>query len=141
MKKLSIIMLIAIIILAACSTGGEPKDIKKVTITGNGLSLFSETNEHIEDREIVLEHQEDIKVIVKALKKSSSYSGATTADGENFKMSISYKDDSSDTILLWLYPKDHIGRFQKENYTGSVYLLNEEDIQSIAKLMNVKEVQ
>jgi len=135
------LLAIIIIILAACSTEKEPKDVKMVTVTGNGLEIFSETNEQIKDRKVVFGQTEEIEVILKAINNSSSYSGPTTDEGENFKIILSYKDDTSDTILLWLYPNSNSGRIQKENYTGPIHLLSKEGVQSIAKLLDKKMQQ
>jgi len=116
------------------------KDIKLITITGNGLELFSETEEQIKDRKVVFEQTEEIEVILKAIKDSSPHSGPVTDEGENFKIILSYKDDTSDTILLWLDPdRDrNSGRIQKENYTGPMHFLSKEDVQSVIKLLDKK---
>lgn len=58
-----------------------------------------------------------------------------TDEGENFQLILSFKDNTSETILLWLYPDRNSGRIQKENYNGPIYLLNKEDLQRIAKLL------
>jgi len=82
-----------------------------------------------------------IEVILKAIKVSSPHSGPMTSEGENFKIILSYKDDTSNTILLWIYPDRNSGRMQKDNYTGPMYLLSKEDVQSKAKLLDEKILQ
>ena len=158
MKKKSLIMLLGIImILAACSieekivkdkeNNGEkevidvPKDVNMITVTGNGLAIFSETADLLKDRKVVFEQTEEIEVILKAIKVSSQHSGPVTEEGENFKIILSYKDDTSETILLWLYPDSNSGRIQKDNYTGPMYLLSKEDVKSIANMLNEKILQ
>ena len=117
MKKKSLFMLLGIImILAACSTEEKtvkdkennrekevidvPKDVNMITVTGNGLTIFSETEDQLKDRKVVFKQTEEIEVILKAIKDSSPHSGPMTDEGENFKIILSYKDDTSDTILL-----------------------------------------
>lgn len=154
MKKSLFMLLGIIIILSACSTDGKfvkdketnrekevidvSKDVKLITVTGNGLKLLSETGEQIKDRKVVFEQTAEIEVILKAIKDSSPHSGPVTDEGENYKIILTYKDDTSDTILLWLYPDSNSGRIQKENYTGPFHLLRKEDVQSIAKLLDNK---
>jgi hypothetical protein len=155
MKKKSKIMLLGIImILAACSieekivkdteNNGEkevidlPKDVNMITVTGNGLAIFPETEDQLKDRKVIFEQAEEIEVILKAIKVSSPHSGPMTSEGENFEIILSYKDDTSDTILLWLYPDRNSGRLQKDNYNGPIYLLSKEDVHSIAKLLDEK---
>lgn len=115
-----------------------PKDVKLITITGNDFELYSETEEQIKDRIVVFEQTKEIEVILKAIKDSTPHSGPMTDEGENFKIILSYKDDTSDTILLWLYPDSNSGRIQKENYSGPMQLLSKEDVQSITKLLDKK---
>ncbi|MBU0906418.1 MAG: hypothetical protein KKF57_14585 [Firmicutes bacterium] len=156
MKKKSLIILLGIImILVACSiedkivkdkeNNGEkevidvPRDVNMITITGNGLEIFSETEDQVKDRKVVFEQTEEIEVILKAIKVSSPHSGPMTSIGENFQIILSYKDDTSDTILLWLYPDRNSARIQKDNYTGPMhYLLSKEDVHRIAKLLEEK---
>ncbi len=151
MKKSLIMLLVIIMILAACSTEGKivkdkenisekevidvPKDVNMITVTGNALEIFSETKEQLKDRKVVFEQTEEIEVILKAIKDSSPLSGPITDEGENFKLILSYNDDTSDTILLWLYPDRNSGRIRKENYNGPIHLLSKQDVQSIAKLL------
>jgi hypothetical protein len=145
-----------IIILAACSTEERivkekesdrekevidmSKDVNMITVAGNGLAISSETEDQLKDSKIVFEQTEEIEVFLKAIMNSSPHSGSMTDEGENFKIILSYKDDTSDTILLWLYPDRNSGRgrIQKDNYTGPIHLLNKEDVQSIAKLIDKK---
>jgi len=109
-----------------------------ITITGNGLGYFSETEGQLKEKKVVFEQTEEIEVILKALEDASSHSGPMTDEGENFQILLSYKDDTSDTILLWLYPDRNSGRIQRENYTGPMFLLHKEDVQSIVKLIDKK---
>ena len=117
------------------------KDVNMITVTGNGLAIFSETEDQLKDRKVVFQQTEEIEVILQAIKVSSPNSGPMTSEGENFKIILSYKDDTSDTILLWLYPDRNSGRMQKDKYTGPMYLLSKEDVQSIAKLLDEKILQ
>lgn len=158
MKKKSLIMILGIImIFAACSPEEKivnvnennrekevidvPKAVNMIIVTGNGLGIFSETEDQQKDRKVVFEQTEEIEVILKAIKDSLPHSGPMTDEGENFKIILSYKDGTSDTILLWLYPDRKSGRIQKENYTGPMYLISKEDIQSIVKLLDEKSPQ
>lgn len=157
MKKSAIILFGIIMILASCSSEDKSfndnenskekeridvaKAINMITVTGNGLGYFSETENQQKEGKVVFEQTEEIEVILKAIKGASSHSGPMTDEGENFQLLLSYKDDTSDTILLWLYPDRNTGRIQRENYTGSMYLLSKEDVQSIVKLIDKKSSQ
>jgi len=154
MKKSAIILFGIIMILAACSPeekilnfndhSGEKeridlaKAVSMITITGNGLGYFSETEGQLKEEKVVFEQTEEIEVILKALEDASPHSGPMTDEGENFQILLSYKDNTSDTILLWLYPDRNSGRIQRENYTGPMFLLHKEDVQSIVKLIDKK---
>ena len=150
MKKKSLIMWIGMImILAACSeekiiTSKEddmkeevinvPESIDKISVTGYNPAIFSEDVEP-KERKFVFEKTDEIEAFLKAIKDSSVPSGEITDEGENFRIVLSYQDGNSDTILLWLYPGRNSGKIQKENYTGSVRVLSEKDVESIAKLL------
>jgi len=155
MKKKILLLLIGIVmILSACSLGkkivnhkennGEqevivvPQEVNALTVTGNGFALFSETEDQLRDRKVVFEHPEEIEVLLTAINASSQNSGPVTSEGENFKITLTYNDGTSETILLWLYPDRNTGRIQKENNIGPIYLLSKEDVQSIAKLLDKK---
>lgn len=156
-KKSAIILFGIILILAACSSEDnifkdnensrekEKMDVGKavnmITVTGSGLGYFSETEDQLNKEKVVFDQTEEIEGILKALKGASSHSGPMTDEGENFQILLSYKDDTSDTILLWLYPDRNSGRIQRENYTGPMYLLSKEDVQSIVKLIDKKVSQ
>lgn len=115
------------------------KDVKMITVTGNGLGYFSEeTEEQIRSRKIVLEQKVEIEVILKAIEDSSPHSGPMTDEGENFNLIITYNDNTSETLLLWLYPDRNSGRIQKENYEGPIQLFSKEDVQNIAKILAEK---
>ena len=145
MKMKILIKLFGIImILAACSTEENNrekevidvlKDVNMITVTGNGLAMFSETEDQLKDRKVIFEQIDEIEVILKAIKNSSPHSGPMTTEGENFKIILSYKDDTYDTILLWLYPDRSSGRIQKESYEGPVQILTKENSQNISELL------
>jgi hypothetical protein len=114
------------------------KEVKIITVTGNGLAIYSETENRLIDREIVIEQTEEIDVILKAIEGSSTHSGEMTEEGENYNLNITHIDGSNETILLWLYPDRNSGRIQKENYEGPVQILSKEDVQNIAKVLAEK---
>ncbi|MBT2645002.1 hypothetical protein J7I80_22535 [Bacillus sp. ISL-41] len=154
MKKSAIILFAIIMILAACSSKENifndienskekeridlTKAVNLLTVTGNGLGYFSETEGQLKEEKVVFEQTEEIEVILKALKGASSHSGPMTDEGENFQIILSYKDGTSDTILLWLYPDRNSGRIQRENYTGPMYFLSKKDVQSLVELIDKK---
>lgn len=115
-----------------------PKAVNMIAVTGNGMEIFSETESQLKDRKVIFEQTEEIEVILNAIKGSTRHSGPMTDEGENFRIILSFKDDTSDTILLWLDPDRNSGRIQKENYTGPMYLLSKKDVQSIVKLLDKK---
>jgi hypothetical protein len=109
-----------------------------ITVTGNGLEIYSETENRLIKREIVIEQTEEIDLILTVIEESSPYSGDMTAEGENYNLTITYVDGSDETIHLWLYPERSSGRIQKENYEGPVQILNKDDVQGIAELLAEK---
>ncbi|MCM3572377.1 hypothetical protein M3172_04200 [Mesobacillus subterraneus] len=157
MKKSAIILFGIIMFLASCSSEDKSfndnensrekerinleKAVNMITVTANGLGFFTETEGQNKEGKVVFEQTEEIEVILKAIKDASSHTGPMTDEGENFKMILSYKDGTSDTILLWLYPDRNSGRIQRKNYTGPIYLLSKEDVQSIVKLIDKKSSQ
>jgi hypothetical protein len=114
------------------------KDVNKITVSGNGLAIFSEDEKQLIDREIVFEETNEIEVLLTAIEKSSPHSGPMTTEGENFNLRVTYMDGTTETIHLWLYPERSTGRIQKENYEGPVQILSKEDVEKIAKLFAEK---
>ncbi|MBT2636765.1 MULTISPECIES: hypothetical protein [unclassified Bacillus (in: firmicutes)] len=156
-KNSALIVFGIIMILAACSSEDKSfndnenrrekeridvtKDVNMISITGNGLGLFSETEDQLKEGKVVFKQTEEIEVILKAIKDASAHSGPMTDEGENFQLVLSYKDDTTDIILLWLYPDRNSGRIQRENYTGPMYLLSKKDVQIIVNLIDKKVSQ
>ncbi|MFS0878207.1 hypothetical protein [Solibacillus isronensis] len=154
MKKKLLIMLIGMVmVLAACSEekvikgGGDDMkeevtnvsgNINKISVTGYDSTFFTMDEEERQERKVVFEKEEEIEQFLKAIKDSSVPSGEITSEGENFRIELSYKDGNADTILLWLYPARNLGRIQKENTNDQVRILSEEDVLSIAKLLEKK---
>jgi hypothetical protein len=114
------------------------KEVNSITVTGNGLAIYSDIEKRLIDRKIVLEQSKEIEVILKAIENSTLHSGPMSDEGENFNLNFTYKDGTSETIHLWLYPDRNSGRIQKENYEGTIQLLSKEDVQNIAKLLAEK---
>ncbi|OZI12038.1 hypothetical protein CEW92_08740 [Bacillaceae bacterium SAS-127] len=71
---------------------------------------------------------------------SSFYSGPMTAESANFKITF-FQEESSQTFRLWLYPERNAGKIQKESENESAYLLSEESVQIIAKLLTEKKLR
>ncbi|MDL4842848.1 hypothetical protein [Aquibacillus rhizosphaerae] len=121
-------------------------DINTITVTGNGLGYFIEDTEEQSQSQpnygkVVLKQEEEMEVIIKAIKNSTPYSGPMTVESENLNLILNYKDNTSETILLWLYPErnsSRSSRIQKEDYEGPLQILNKEDVENIAKLLAEK---
>lgn len=141
MKKIILVLTLMLLPLSLIGCSGDKdfsvsKDVRMITVTGDGLGIFLETEEQLVNRTVVFEQAKEIEVILKALKDSSPHSGPMTDKGENLRLILSYQDDTSETILLWLYPDSDSGRIQRENDNGPIYMLSQESVQRIAKLLS-----
>lgn len=141
MKKIILVLTLILLPFSLIGCSGDkdfsvPKDVRMLTVAGDGLGTFSETEEQLVNRTVVFEQEKEIEVILKALKDSSPHSGPMNDKGENLRLILSYQDDTSETILLWLYPDSDSGRIQRENDNGPIYLLSQESVQRIAKLLS-----
>lgn len=144
MKKiflLSVILLLNMVLLG-CNLEEETdwnflNDSSKIVVTGNGLEPFFSDAKELKDRKIVFDQPEEIEVFIKAIQDSSAYSGPMTAESANFKITF-FQEESSQTFRLWLYPERNAGRIQKESENEPTYLLSEESVQMIAKLLTEK---
>ncbi|PAQ13484.1 hypothetical protein CD798_15455 [Bacillaceae bacterium SAOS 7] len=145
MKKiflLSVILLLNIVLfgcnLEEKTDWNSLNDSSKIVVTGNGLEQFFSDAKELKDREIVFEQTEEIEVFIKAIQDSSAYSGPMTAESANFNITFFSQEESSQTFRLWLYPERNAGRIQKESENEPTYLLSEESVQMIAKLLTEK---
>jgi hypothetical protein len=142
MKKRLTFMLAAVIFIAACSGASEaeymdvPKEVDRITVKGNGVSI--EKDGRFIENEVILEESGEMDVFLKALENSSVHKGPMTDEGETFKLVLSYSDGTSRTILLWIDYDIKTGRVQGEDYTGPIYLLEREDVESILELVEEK---
>jgi len=150
MNKKNLMMFLGIIMfLAACSTEdvvykkpskGEidiHKDVTKITVSGP-MRLFTDTKEHQQNEEVYLEDPEEIEVILKAIEGSSPPSGALTDEGANFKIILSYKDNTSESFLWWFNPESSFGKIQNESANGPRQILKKEDVKNMMKLLEKK---
>ncbi|MGM7635231.1 hypothetical protein [Bacillus sp. Hm123] len=145
MKKTFVLSVIFLLNMVLFGCNPEEKadwnslnDSSKIVVTGNGLEQFFSDAKELEDREIVFDQTEEIEVFVKAIQDSSAHSGPMTAESANFNLTFFSQQESFQTFHLWLYPERNAGRIQKESENEPTYLLSEESVQMIAKLLTEK---
>ena len=128
--------------LFGCSSEEEnlsfPEDISVLTVTGNGLEKYFPESKNLSAKQIVFEQTEEIDMFIKAIKNSSLHSGPVIDEGENFQLTFSSQKGTSETFLLWLNFDGTSGKIEPKNGDRQTYLLSEESVQDLEKLLAEK---
>ncbi|KAA0966251.1 hypothetical protein FQ087_08430 [Sporosarcina sp. ANT_H38] len=125
MKKLFI--LFGLLLLVGCNNKEKEEDTFKFRDEIQAIIAIDQGPEPTDPQEI--KNADEINIFVDAMQNADRYQGPVSDVGSRYKLEVTYKNDATETIDLWLF-SSITGRFEVDDVK---YSLNEK---AIPKLIN-----